>query len=145
MLGSGQRHALKQFMNRGIEKGTILIRGDALLPRSMKIESDPYVNDWRRASEGGVALDRQVIAAKWNFFYLAGEIKANAFGSEEGAMRRAVSSILGGLTLGPYNCLEITNTKISRVLGLFFVSVTAHTRHIQEGNQLLEPLWSRKN
>ena len=100
-----------------ISQGTILIRGDALLPRLMQPESDPYWKGWRRIpSPQHGALAKQVREAGWNFFFLAGEIKASTFGSGETALRRAVERILGGLKRDPFNCLEITKTAITSFL-----------------------------
>ena len=140
----GLPSALTSLMTEDISQGSILIRGDALLPRFMEVESHPYSDKWRRVSQSRSSLDRQVHDAKWNFFYLAGEIKATAFGSEEKAVRRAVVRILVGLEPNQFNCLEITGTKIARFLGLPSVTVTAHSRHIQESNRLLEPGWAHK-
>ena len=61
-------------MTENIMPGTILIRGDALLPRSVEVESHPYSGQWRQVAQDRSAMDRQMTDAKWNFFYLAGEL-----------------------------------------------------------------------
>jgi hypothetical protein len=126
-----------------ISQGTILIRGDALLPRSMKLESQAFLAGWRRISaEYRGELDRQIREAGWTFFYLAGEIRANAFGQGEPAARRALERILAGPELERFNCLEITASKPVRFLGLPLTTVTAHARQIQDGATLLQPRWT---
>ena len=140
----GLPSALNTLMTENISQGTILIRGDALLPRSMEVESHPYSKQWKRVAQDRSALDRQISDAGWNFFFLAGEIKATAFGSEEKAVRRAIARILAGLEPNQFNCLEITGTTTARLLGLPSVTVTAHSRHIQESNRLHEPRWTHK-
>jgi hypothetical protein len=121
---------------------TLLIRGDVLLPRSMTVESHPYAANWRQVVESGSALGGRIDQAKWNFFYLAGEIKATVFGGGEKAEHRAVEEILAGLEPNRFNCLEITSTKLSHLLGMARTTVTAHSRHIQESNRLREPRWN---
>jgi hypothetical protein len=129
-----------------VVQGTILIRGDALLPRSMDVASQPYTKSWSCiALLDRSTLDRQIKDAGWNFFYLAGELKGSAFGSDENATKRALGRIIAGLEPDKYNCLEITCAKTSRFLWLSYVTVTAHSRHIQESNRLLRPRWSSKS
>jgi len=126
-----------------ISQGTILIRGDALLPRSMRLESQPFSDGWRRvAAQDRVELEGQIKAAGWTLFYLAGEIKANAFGQGEPSVRRALERILAGPEMEKFNCLEITASKPVRFLGLPFTTLTAHARQIQEGATLLQPRWT---
>jgi hypothetical protein len=126
-----------------ISQGTILIRGDALLPRSMQLESEPVAKGWRRiTAQGRGELDRQIKDAGWTFFYLAGEIKANAFGDGEPCARRALDRILASPEMERFNCLEITASKPARFLGLPFTTLTAHARQIQEGATLLQPRWT---
>ena len=58
----------------------------------------------------------------------------------QGAVRRAVKRILTNLQLGKFNGLEITQIEAKRFLGLPYVSVCAHSRHIQENVFLF---WAR--
>ena len=125
-------------MTENIMPGTILIRGDALLPRSVEVESHPYSGQWRQVAQDRSAMDRQMTDAKWNFFYLAGELKATVLGSGPAAVRRAVLEILAGLKHDAFNCLEFTSTTTARFMGLSAVTVTAHSRHVQESNRLHE-------
>src|SRR5580658_5432708 len=126
-----------------ISQGTILIRGDALLPRSMKLESQSFSAGWKRiAAEDRGELDRQIKDAGWTFFYLAGEITANAFGHSQEAARGALERIFAGRELEKFNSLEITASKPGRFLGMPFTTVTAHARQIQEGATLLQPRWT---
>jgi len=132
-------------MTETILPGTILIRSDALLPRSVEVESHPYSGRWRRVIEDRSAMDRQMTDAKWNFFYLAGELKATVLGSGPTAVRHALLKILAGLKDDAFNCLEFTSTTTARFMGLSAVTVTAHSRHIQESNRLHEPRWTHAN
>ena len=67
------------------------------------------------------------------YFYLAGEVDASVVGSDsEKTRRRAIKRILAKLKFDKFNCLEITQMTAKRFLGLPYVSVSAHWRHIQE-------------
>src|SRR6266478_10108984 len=89
--------------------GTIFIRENTLLPVGLAIESEIFLPGWRVVKNlDGSALARNVEGANWNFFYLAGEFRATAFGRDpSGALRKAVKRILAKQEK-QYNSLEIT-------------------------------------
>ncbi len=113
----------------------ILIRQDTPLPVNLSIESEAFLPGWRVVKN----LDRSMLARKiedvnWNFFYLAGEIRATVLGRDRlGTLRRAVKYVLAKQEGQKFNSLEITKIVSKRFLGVPFVSVTAHSRHIQQG------------
>ena len=114
---------------------TILIREDTPLPANLPIESEAFLPGWRAVRNlDGYELGRKIEEANWNFFYLAGEIGAIALGREgPGTLRRAVKRILAKQEGQKFNSLEITKIISKRFLGIPFMSVTAHSRHIQQG------------
>jgi hypothetical protein len=118
---------------------TILIREDTPLPANMPIESEAFLPGWRAVRNlDGYELGRKIEVAKWNFFYLAGEIGAIGLGREGlGTLRKAVKQILGKRAGQRFNSLEITKVVSKRFLGIPFISVTAHFRHIQQGIRLV--------
>jgi hypothetical protein len=82
-------------------------------------------------------LDQIISNAGWNFFYIAGVIETNAFGSDEKkTTRKAIMQVIANLKSKNFNCLEITRVAAKRSLGLTYVSVSAHSRHIQKGRAL---------
>ena len=117
-----------------VKTGTILIHQDAHLPASLRFESERYSKGWRLVKNlDGHGLNRQTCEAGWTFFYMAAEIKESGFGfDEEKALGRAVSRILANLKSAEFNFLEITQVAMKRFLGLPYVRVSAHSRHIQE-------------
>jgi len=131
---SATANAREKPMADKIKTGAILIKEDALLPESLHFESEPYTKGWRLVKNlGGYQMDRTIGEAGWNFFYMAGEIKATVFGfDEEKAQRRAVNRLLANPESEKFNCLEITQVAAKRFLGLPYVTVSAHPRHIQE-------------
>jgi hypothetical protein len=124
-------------MAETIKTGTILIKEDTLQPETLRFESESCVPGWRLVKDlDGYGLDRKIRAAGWTFFRLAGEITATVFGIDEEKMaRRAIERILMNPKLEKFNSLEITRVApvaSKRFLGVRYVTVSAHSRHIQE-------------
>ncbi len=121
-------------MAEKIKTGTILIEEGALLPESLRFESEPYSNGWRLVKDlDGYGLDRKIRETGWTFFYMAGEVHATVVGSDlEKTTRRAVKKVIAYMKSDRLNCLEIEQVAVKRFLGLPYVTVSAHQRHIQE-------------
>jgi hypothetical protein len=121
-----------------IKTGTVLIAEGAFLPESLLLESEPYAYGWRLVRNlDSNGLDQIISQAGWNFFYIAGLIKTNAFGSDEKkTTRKAIKRIIANLKSKNFNCLEITRVTAKQSLGLLYVSVSAHSRHTQKGQAL---------
>ena len=117
-----------------IKTGTILIKEGALLPESLRFESEPYWKGWRLVKDfDSRGLDRKIREAGWTFFFMAGGANATAVGSDlEKTTRRAVKKVLASMKSDRLNCLEIGQVVVKRFLGLPYVAVSAHPRHIQE-------------
>jgi hypothetical protein len=115
--------------------GNIFIRENTLLPGGLIIETETFLPGWRAVRNcDGYRLGRKIEEAKWNFFYLAGEVRAIVLGREgPSALRRAVRSILAKPEARKFNSLELTGTRSRWFLGIPFVTVTANFRHIQQG------------
>ena len=105
------------------------------MPANLPIESEAFLPGWRAVRNlDGYELGRKIEEAEWYFFYLAGEIGAIALGREgPGTLRRAVKRILAKQEGQKFNSLEVTKIISKRFLGIPFMSVTAHSRHIQQG------------
>jgi hypothetical protein len=114
---------------------TVFIREDTRLPTTLSVESEAFLPGWRVVKNlDRQALTREVEGAHWNFFYLAGEMRATVFGRERlGTLRRAVKCVLAKQEGQKFNSLEITKIVSKRFLGIPFMSVAAHFRHIQQG------------
>ena len=121
-------------MANKIKAGSILIESSVRLPDSLQFESEQGSNGWRSVTKlEGSELDRKIRETGWTFFYLAGEVKASAFGRDtEKTTRKAIQKILANQKPEKFNCLEITQVASKHFLGLSYVSVSAHWRHIQE-------------
>ena len=112
-----------------------MITEDTSLPANLSIESEAFLPGWRVVKNlDHSTLVRNIEAANWNFFYLAGEIRATVLGRDRsGTLRRALKCVLAKQEGQKFNSLEITKVVSKSFLGIPFMSVTAHSRHIQQG------------
>jgi len=121
-------------MTDAVKTGTILIERDASMPQSLRLEGNSFSSSWRSVSNLDLnGLDTAINKAGWTFFFMAGEIKMTAFGfDKEGAVRRAVTRVITNVESHKCNCVEITEVLEKSFLGMPYVNVTAHSRHIQQ-------------
>ena len=126
-------------MAPAVQVGTILIRKESpRMAEALTLESEPYLANWSVVKAlDGLALDDKVHAAGWNFFFLAAEIKVMFFGAIGAKnVQNAVKRMLGKLRPMNFNCLEVTGIVAKRFWGLPYATVSAHSRHIQQGCRL---------
>jgi hypothetical protein len=122
-------------MAGAIKAGTIMMQAGTLIPQSVRVEAEPYSRDWEMLKDSDSnTLDRNLRGVGWSFFFLAARIQAMAWGMwGENTVRRAVKQALAQVRSSKFNCLEITEITAKRFLGLPYVRVSAHSRHIQNG------------
>ena len=124
-------------MAHQIQTGTMMVQQSASM-RSLAIESEPYSGSWRSLGVlESSGLDRKVRAAGWSLFFMAGELRAvvPAWGGQN-TLRRGVKRLLAQTRLLRFNCLEVTHILERCFLGIPYVSIGAHSRHIQDGCQI---------
>jgi len=121
-----------------VEVGTILMREWPGMPQILGLETEPSFGDWSVVKVmDGFALDRQVHAAGWNFFFMAAEVKAMFFGSLSATkIQSALSRILTKVKPQHFNGLEVTKIVARHFLGVPYVTMSAHSRHLQHGCDL---------
>jgi hypothetical protein len=120
-----------------ITRGTLLIEKGTPVPGSFRIGTELYPNAWMPVTTNQHFHDfeTELTTAGWTFFYMAGEIRTIAFGFDkrkviDAALRRLMASA----RLQKCNCLEIDQVLTRSFLGMPYVSVSAHSRHIQKGS-----------
>jgi hypothetical protein len=138
MVQSASVNEGAKLMAEKITTGTMLIKEGTLLPESVLIESDPYLKGWRLVKNlSSSGMDRKLCDAGWTLFYMAGEVDAIAFGSNsEKTIRRAVKNAIANMRSNSFDCLEISRVAAKSFLGLPYVAVAGHPRHIQESAHL---------
>ena len=102
------------------------------------LECEPYSGQWTLLKALDVcALDRKIRAAGWNFFFIATEVKVMFFGSLGAAkVHSALKRILEKVKQQHFNGLEVTAIVTRHFLGMPYVTVSAHSRHMQHSCQL---------
>ncbi|MBZ5594959.1 MAG: hypothetical protein LAP39_22175 [Acidobacteriia bacterium] len=123
-------------MTEVIKAGTILIENGSRTPESLQIQTEPYSSSWKSVSNLNLdELDTGIAKAGWTFFFMAGEVKITAFGfDKQAAVRRAVRRVITDVESHKCNCLEITQVSPQSFLGIPYVNVHAHARHIQKSS-----------
>src|SRR5438045_9486074 len=113
---------------------TILIKDWPGMNKLVGLESEPYSGEWTLLRALDVcALDRQIHAAGWNFFFMATEVKVMFFGSLGAAkVQNALKRILKKVKPQHFNGLEVTAIVTRHLLGIPSVTVSAHSLHMQK-------------
>jgi hypothetical protein len=117
-----------------IHVGAILMKEWPGIKQLLGLESEPCSREWSLLKVlDGSALDRKIHAAGWNFFFMATEVKVMFLGSVGAAkVQNALKRILGKVSEEQFNCLEVTAIVSKRFLGVPYVTVSAHSRHVQQ-------------
>lgn len=122
-------------MSATIQLGTILMKDWPGMAQHFQLESESCLGDWNLIKTlDGISLDRKIHAAGWNFFFMAAEVKVMFFGVLGAAkIQNALRRILTKVKTQHFNGLEVTAIVASHFLGVPYVTVSAHSRHIQQG------------
>ena len=131
-------------MHPTLRAGTVLMQTGTVMPESVWVEEGPYSPGWEVIKNlDGDSLDRNLRESNWNFFFIAGSVHAIAWGPGNGITARcAAIRALAKSKLKKFNCFEITEVTTRRFLGIPYVSVVGHSRHVQE-DRVLESLARR--
>ena len=117
-----------------IRRGSLLVTNATVFPPSVVLESKPCTLGWRLLKSVNSQEMKELIAqAGWHFFYIATERKTTVWGwNKVAALQKALRRITARADETEYNCLEIKEIDVRRLLGISFVRVTARSRQIQE-------------
>ena len=128
-------------MSPTVEVGTVLIEDRPLITQFLGLETGPCSGNWSVVKAlDGVALDRKIHAAGWNFFFMAAEVKVMFFGVlATRKIQSALKRILAKVRPQNFNALEVTGIIAKRFLGVPYVILYAHSRHIQQSCYLDGP------
>lgn len=121
-------------MSLTVQAGTILMKEWPGITKLLGLESEPCSAEWSLLKIlDGFALDRKIHAAGWNFFFMATEVKVMFLGSL-GAVKiqNALQRILKKVKEQHFNGLEVTEIVSRRFLGVPYVTICAHSRHMQQ-------------
>jgi len=121
-------------MAQTVQAGTILMKEWPGMTTLLGLESEPCYGGWSLLKVlNGFALDRKIHAAGWNFFFMATEVKVMFLGSLGAAkIQNALKRILKKVKEQHFNGLEVTEIVSRRFLGVPYVTISAHSRHMQQ-------------
>ena len=111
------------------------------MTQPLTLDTEPCSGRWTLLKVlDGFDLDRKIHAGGWNFFFMAAEVKVMFFGTLGAAkIQNAVERILQKVKLENFNGLEITEIVAKHFLGVPYVTVAAHSRHMQKSSSLDSP------
>jgi hypothetical protein len=128
-------------MTPNIQVGTVLLQARRSIMRTLGLESETYAGSWNvlRALDG-FGLDRKLRGSGFSAFFLADEVQATVVGRARPAnILTALKRIFKTVRGQDMNGLEVTGILSGSFLGLQYVTVSAHSRHIQQGWLLDRP------
>ena len=121
-------------MTDTIAAGNVLIQESAHLPDSQLLQRESHPNGWATIGNARSTFEKEIPAAGWTFFFMAGEIKATVFGFDKPSMlRAALKRLIGKVKSQHCNSIEITQVTDHSFLKVPYVTVCAHPRHLQQG------------
>ena len=125
---------VRKSMPSKVQVGSILMKEWPGKPQLLELEGELCSGEWSLLKiVDGSTLDRKIHAAGWNFFFMAPEFKASFFGTIGAEkIQEALTRILAKVKPQHFNGLEVTGIVVRRFLGVPYVTVSAHSRHMQE-------------
>ena len=121
-------------MTDAITAGSILVEEGTYLPKSLRHQSESDSNGWAAVKDARSTFVTTIQEEGWTFFFMAGEIKATAFGFDrQKALRAALKRLIAEVRSQRCNSIEITRVMDKSFLKMPYVSVSAHPRHLQQG------------
>lgn len=121
-------------MTDAIAAGSILIQEGTYLPNSRPLQTGSDWSGWAAVEDSRSVFEKEVRAAGWTFFFMAGEIKTTVFGFDrQKTLRAALQRLIANVKSQNCNSIEITQVTGKSFLKLPYVRVSAHPRHLQKG------------
>ena len=125
-------------MAQNLTVGTILMKKWPEIPQLTGLETELCFGEWSAVKAlNPLELERKIHAAGWNLFFMAAEVKAMFFGSLTAAkVQSALQRIFAKVKPQHFNGLEVTAIVARHFLGMPYVTVSAHSRHMQHSCHL---------
>ena len=116
--------------------GALLIAPGTSLPPGWLLENGSVASGWSRVANtfDRFKLDKELRVTGWALLFMAGAITVTAFGLRRPRMLdAALTRLIAAVRLERCNCLEIDDIGVRSFLGIPYVRISAHPRHIQKG------------
>jgi hypothetical protein len=132
--------AMVDATEAGIGAGNIYVEASGLLPGFLTLRSQSLLNSWPVITNVRSTFEAEIKKAGWVFFFMAGKIEKTAFGFDKRkTLRTALNRLTRAVRSQKCNSFEILRVTSKEFLGMSWVSVSAHARHLQEGLVCLAP------
>jgi hypothetical protein len=120
-----------------IGPGTILVEETTARPQCLELEdSSHYATSWVpvKPTHAFQEFERELWSAGWTFFHMANAVSAISFGFDRARMTQvAVQRLIAKVREQRCNCFEVDDVALHSFLGMQYVRISAHPRHIQQG------------
>lgn len=118
--------------------GGVLLQTETFIPDSVGVQRESFCSGWQTINNvNGDDLDRQIRSIGWNFIFMGGALRGTSWGSWSSvAIRCAAIRVLRKTEATRLNGFEITDIHAHRFLGIPYVVVTGHSRHVQKSTVL---------
>lgn len=117
-----------------LKMGMVLLQTGAVIPESVWIEKETYSPGWEEVTNlSSDDLDQQLRRENWSFFFIGGTIQGTSWGSWSGIANRSAATRALNKSGIKFNGFEVTGIHPRRFLGLRYVTVVGHARHLQPG------------
>lgn len=125
-------------MSNPLRIGTVFLRTDTFVPESVWVQRESFCVEWQAITNlSSDDLDRQIRDGGWNLMFMGGAISGTSWGSWSGTVIRcAAIRVLKKTRASKFNAFEITGIHARRFLGVPYVVVTGHSRHLQQSTVL---------
>lgn len=115
-----------------IRTGSVLVKSDVRLPDSAGFESKHF-GPWTLLTKADrFEVGRVLSEAGWHFFFMVPQISFGALSVKPNkAMRAALKKVFAAVEKQGFNALEIVEITPKGILGLHYVKVVVHARHVK--------------
>jgi len=144
-LSSRERKKIA-YHHHDVKAGSVIMRAGTVTPERLEIESEDFCEGWNRVRNCDAGLlDRQLRGAGWHLFFLAEAVQAVAVGGfDQDTVQHATARLIQRSGPQMFNCFEVTQIDYRHLLGVPYVHVIGHARHVQRDLQI-GSFASRKN
>jgi len=124
----------KPTVTEAVAAGSIWMDARTHLPNSIRLRGERDVSGWTGLNGTRAAFEKDVQEAGWTLFFMAGAIRTSVFGFDKNkALQVALQRLIAQVKSSHCNGIEITQVAAKSLLGVPYVTVSAHARHLQSG------------
>jgi hypothetical protein len=122
-------------MTDTITAGSLWVEKGTHLPAGLLLQGESYSSGWALVKDARPSFEQAIQKAGWTFFFMAGEIKTTVFGFDrQKALRTALKRLTTDVQSHHCNSIEISTVARKSFVGMPYVNVSAHLRHLQKGS-----------